>query len=373
MKNITTLILYCIFILIVGCNQQEGTIDVEPEAFEVELIPANDTLTLSSLFNSFEIIQLDSVYLSDIIDVQRADSVIIVQSKSNNTDLHIFNISGKYLKSLISYGKAYNEAINIQSFCYNKYNKTIDVLCNYGMDIYQYSLENGKLYKKIKLPQKRIFSVADFEILDSLSYMLYKNLGNTQEDEYKLYKYNYIKDEIENEFLKLDKRLAENISIGQRNNLYIKNGNLYFYETFLDGIYKYNCDSLKIEKRILFKPNKFSIPEKILKKNVRDELEFIRTCINCDYIWAHINCIEYKNHIFSFYTYKKTVYGNIIDIKKHQSASYAYIHDDLISHSYLPIGYFRIISSDDKYLICNIESYSTECNNSYIALLNYEL
>ena len=305
--------------------------------------------------------------------MQIVDSVLVVQSKSNNRDLHVFNISGKYLRSLISYGKAYNEAINIQSFCYNKYNKTIDVLCNYGMDIYQYSLIDGKLYKKIKLPKKQIFSVADFEILDSTFYMLYKNLGNTDDDEYKLYKYNYITAEIENEFLKLDKQLAENVSIGQRNNLYVKDEDLYFYETFLDGVYKYNCDSIKIKKKIVFKRNEFSMPEKLLKKDVKDELEFIRMCVDCKYIWAHINCIEYKNSIFSFYTYKKVVYGNIIDVKNQRSTSYSYIYDDLISNTYFPIGYFRIINSDDKYLICNIESYSIESDDSNIILLNSKI
>lgn len=354
------------------CKQQPVDIEVEKDAFVIELKPKSDTLKLSSLFQLDKIITFDSLFLSDIIDVQTIDSNILVRSKSGNKDLHLFDHEGRYLKSFVQYGRAKNEILNLQNICFNKYKNTIDILCNYGMKINQYSYPSGKLHNQIIIPTSKIASITDFEVLDSVSYMFYKNLGCTDEEEYKLYKYNYVTSEIENEFLKLDKQLAEKISIGQHNNLYTKKSDLYFYEAFQDGIYKYDRDSSKMRKRILFQQNEFSMPDKILRKRVNNELEFIRMCRESQYIWAHINCIEFKDKIFSYFTYKKNVYGNIIDLHDKTAFSYMYVFDDLVSDQCYPAGRFNIINADDRNLICTLELYSNQFDKSYILLLNYK-
>ena len=77
-------LLYC-------CKQHSVEVELEKEAFGVELKPQNDTLKLSALFQLDKIIAFDSLLLSDIIDVQIIDSSILVQSKSGNKDLHLFD------------------------------------------------------------------------------------------------------------------------------------------------------------------------------------------------------------------------------------------------------------------------------------------
>ncbi len=356
-------------VLLCCCKQQSVDIEIEKDAFEVELKPQSDTLKLSSLFQLERVITFDSLFLSDITDVQIIDSNILVRSKSGNKDLHLFDHEGRYLKSFVHYGRAKNEILNLQNICFNRYKNTIDILCDYGMKINQYSYPSGKLHNQIIIPTSKITSIADFEVLDSTSYMFYKNLGYTDEEEYKLYKYNYVTSEIENEFLKLDKQLAEKISIGQHNNLYTQESDLYFYEAFQDGIYKYDRDSSKMRKRILFKQNEFSMPDKLLRKRVNNELEFIRMCRESQYIWAHVNCIEFKDKIFSCFTYKENIYGNIIDLHDKAASSYMYVFDDLVSNQCYLAEYFRIINADDKYLICTIESYFNRFDKSCILLL----
>ncbi len=355
--------------LLWNCTPQSSNIKIDEKAIEVELSPQNDTLKLSDLFKLHKLIVFDSLFLSDLVEVQIMDSIILVQSKSKNEDLHLFDNNGKYIKSFVSYGRAQNEILNIQSFCFNRYTNTIDVLCNYGMEVKQYSYPGGELYNQIAIPTEEVLSVADFEILDSTSYMFYKNLGFCNKDEYKLYRYDYVDLKVRDKFLKLDKDLAEKISIGQHNNLYMKNSNLYFYETFLDGVYAYNQDSLDIRKRILFKPNKFSIPDKKLKQMGRDELEFIEECRESNYIWAHVNCVEFQDKIFSYFTYNKRVYFNIIDLNEKMSSSYLYIYDDILSHQCYSAGYFSVIGCSDNYLVCTIEPYSIKFDRSYILLL----
>lgn len=358
--------------LLCGCKQQPVDVELEKDAFGVELRPQSDTLKLSSLFQLDKIITFDSLLLSDIIDVQIIDSNILVRSKSGNKDLHLFDYEGRYLKSFVHYGRAKNEILNLQNICFNKYKNTIDVLCDYGMKINQYSYPSGRLHDQIIIPAPKITSIADFEVLDSTSYMFYKNLGYSDEEEYKLYKYNYVTSEIENEFLKLDKQLAAKISIGQHNNLYTQKSDLYFYEAFQDGIYKYDRDSSKMRKRILFQQNEFSMPDKILRKRVNNELEFIRMCRESQYIWAHVNCIEFKDKIFSYFTYKKKLYGNIIDLHDKTASSYMYVFDDLLSNQCYPVGHFSIINTDDRYFICTIESYASQFDKSCILLLTYK-
>ena len=237
------------------------------------------------------------------------------------------------------------------------------------LTVKQYFYPSGELYNQIVIPTKEIVSVVDFEILDSTSYMFYKNLGYCDEEEYKLYQYDCETSKITDKFLKLDEELAEKISIGQHNNLYMKNSNLYFYETFLDGIYVYDRDSLDIRKRILFKPNEFSIPDKKLKQMGDDELEFITGCRESKYIWAHINCVEFQDKIFSYFTYNKRVYLNIIDLNAKMSSSYLHVYDDILSNQCYSAGYFSIIGSNDNYLVCTIEPYSINFDRSYILLL----
>ena len=132
-------------VLLCCCKQQSVDIEIEKDAFEVELKPQSDTLKLSSLFQLDRVITFDSLFLSDITDVQIIDSNILVRSKSGNKDLHLFDHEGRYLKSFVHYGRAKNEILNLQNICFNRYKNTIDILCDYGMKINQYSYPSEKI------------------------------------------------------------------------------------------------------------------------------------------------------------------------------------------------------------------------------------
>lgn len=362
-------IMFFILATLWSCKQPSADNCLEKGIVEVELRPSADTLKLGTLFKLNKLVAFDSLLLSDILEVQLIDSVLLVQSKCKNKDLHLFDCNGKYIKSFVHYGRADDEILNLQSFCFNKYNNTVDVLCNYGMLIKQFSFPDGKLCNRIVLPEKEIVSIADFEILDSTSYMFYKNSGFCDGDEYKLYHYNYVTSKIENRFFKLDKELAEKISIGQYNNLYVNDSDLYFYESFLDGIYVYQRDSLDVKRKVYFKPNEFSLPDKILRNLDGDELDFINRCKDSDYIWAHVNCWKFRDKIFSRFTYNRKLYINMLDLIRQESSAYSYIYDDILFGQYYTARHFRVVGCSNQYLICTIEEYSMEIGKSYILLL----
>lgn len=361
-KNICVLI----GILFYSCSSESKKIHIETAPIEIEIKPQEDTLKLSSIFHDYEKIELKNKFLTDIIDVKLVDTMIIVLSRSEDSDLHVFNNKGNYIRSLARYGKGRDEVLNIQSICYNNFLNTIDAVCNYGMNIYQYPVD-GYQPNIIKLPENTIFSSNDIEIIDKDIYILYKAFGNTNCQEYKLYIYNYTTNTIIDQYIPLDKITEEKISIGQKNNLFKMNNKIYFYETFQNGIYEYNEDTIKAS--IAFIKNQFSFPISDIDE-CNNESDLIRKCINSRYLWAHINCIEYNNNIFSFFTYLENVYLNVIYLDSNYAKTFYYIKDDIVTNTIFRSNLLNIISSDNGKLICNLWNNQLGTDVTYLLLFN---
>ena len=348
-----------------SCTSNPKKICIEDAPLMINIIPEQDTLVLSSIFKSCKKIEISNKYLTNIVNVELIDSNIVIQSRSENGDIHVFDKRGNFIRSLVRYGRGPGEVLNIQSMCYNKYLKTIDILCDFGMCIYQCSID-GSRTKKITLPKKTIFSVNDIEIVDNNKYILYKTWGNLDCQEYKLYIYDYNKNIILNHYIPFIRDREEKISIGQKNNLYINKGMIYFYETFQNGIYEY--DGENIVPKVGFKKNSYTYPVRTIDK-IKSDRELIKNCIESPYIWAHINCIQNSNKIYSFFTYKKEVYFNIIFLNEGRSKTYKYIHDDLLTNKTFSASMFNVINSSKEKLICNFWSSDiVDDSKSYILI-----
>lgn len=315
----------------------------------VEITSTADTLKLSDYFQHCDYLELKGQLLADISDVKQANDLFFIQSKVQGKDIHIFDETGNYIRSLIRYGRANNEVLNMQAFCYNKHLGTVDVLCNYGMEIKQYSID-GESYQTIPLPQESIISAKDIEILDDSTYVLYKDVGFTDSLEYKLYFYDYKKQSVINTFIPLDRNIEEKISFSQNNNLFFNNGNLYFYEVFQNGIFEVGDEDIK--PYVAFVKNSYTFPSGDFLI-CKDEMDLIRHCQESNYIWAHVNCIQCDNLIFSFFTYNKNIYGNVINTNTKDAHSYLYLQDDLFSNSITTINMLNVIGSDRGRLLCN--------------------
>ena len=312
----------------------------------------------------FEHIELKGILLGDISDVKLVNNLILVQSKVQGKDIHIFDRGGNYIRSIIRYGRANNEVLNLQSFCYNKYKNTIDVLCNYGTEIKQYTIDKNLSPITISLPKESIIAAKDIEIVDDSTYVLYKDISYLDSLEFKLYLFNYQEKSIIGKFIPLNKEIEEKISFSQNNNLYTHDGKIFFYEVFQNGIFE--IANKKIHPIIAFTENSYTLPPETFVR-CKNTIELIQYCKESNYIWAHINCIQWNKLIFSFFTYNQKIYGNVIDLINHKSRSYLYVRDDLFSNSTYPINKFNIIGSDDNKLICNYRIASE--GNSYLLFL----
>lgn len=352
MIKMNRLILYInigIFVLIVfvGCKDKRINEYFGKALFSVTITPQKDTLVLSSFFSNYRIVEFPDI-MTDIIDVTMVDSLLVIRGQFEGKDIHVCGLDGKFLRSLVTYGRSNKEVLNMQSFRYNKYNNTIDVLCNYGAQIFQYTLD-GQLINSITIPENSIAYAKDFIPINSTEYIVYKDLGYLQDVEYKIYIYDSENNVVKNQFMVLDKVEAEIVSIGQKNFLFEKEGDVLFYDVTLDGVYRVNADSLKMY--ISFEENKYSLSKDIVAKS-SDLTTYINNCINSNGIWAHINMIEYADMLYSTYSLQKNDrYLNVIDVKNKKSNSYYYLMDDLISKTVFPIQNLNIINSIDNHLV----------------------
>ena len=351
-----------------SCSNSSKKEVLDSSAKMVEIKPSEDTLKLSEVFKNCDVVKLENKLFAYVLDAKILDSAIVVMGKSDNSDIHVFTKEGKYIRSLLKYGKGPGEILNIQSMCYNEYHKTIDVLCNYGMCIYQCPID-GSHINKIEIPKDRIYVAKAMAPLNANIYLLYKDMSYLKQEEYKLYVYNYKEDTIVSKILPMDKKLAEKMSvIGQINNLYKNNGKIYFYESFMDGIYEY--DGRSLNKVVAFNKNLYTYPISRIS-NFKDENEFVHNCMNSSYIWAHRNFIQSNNKLFSSFTYLKKLYLNCIDLKTHKSKTYLYVNDDILTNSTFPSNMFYVIDSSGGRLICNIfGNEKLESGDSYLLLMD---
>ena len=97
-----------------------------------KIIPQNNILTLSSIFNSYKLIQLSGITFTSIQKVEFIDSLLIIKGKAADSELHIFNATGEYIQSIIKTGRGSEETLNIQDFIIDYDKRNVDILCDYG-------------------------------------------------------------------------------------------------------------------------------------------------------------------------------------------------------------------------------------------------
>ena len=107
--------LFIFVLLLAGCNRPVKHSDIIQADTMVSIIPQEDTITLSALFSRCEIVKLNDIVLASINKVFKYDSLWIVQGKSDQGGVHLFNNEGRYLKTVLKWGQGPEEAYDIWS------------------------------------------------------------------------------------------------------------------------------------------------------------------------------------------------------------------------------------------------------------------
>ena len=342
-STFTILLTTLLFSCTIAPTQQNDTIIIEPQS---------ETLKLSAVFKSHELIVFKGILIGDIIDFIETKDYYILQTINETSDLLLFDKNGDYIQPLVNKGRANNEALNIIDVNYCNKTNSLSVLADYGMKIFEYSLDTKEITATIKTPKSILVAKSAIK-LDDDRFIYYKDLSYCDDQEYKLYVYNFKQDTIENQFLPLNKATAEYVSFGQKNNLYEKDGEIHFYEAFDDNIYKVNKDSLSTH--IIFDKKELGISNEDLNRGYKGFDEFLNFCLDGGYIYAHTNCIQYQDKIFSWYRVGDQSYCNIADIATQKSQSYTTINDDLISNTTLKLGIYTPLSADKNGIYWSVD------------------
>lgn len=344
-----------------SCSQNK---DIEPD-YEVEIIPRNDTLYFGSMFDSYEYVGLSGAVVSQVSDIIRLDSILIIkcavmaEDASPRPSVNIFSNDGKFLRPAVRIGRGPDEILTIENICYNKYTGTLDILGNYGQTIYKYDLKTCTLRKKIQLDKERIFVAEDICPIDESRYMVYRKYPYVDGDEYKLCVFNASSGETESEFLEMDEELAEKLTFGQSNNLFDAHGDIFFYEAFGQMIYSYNISEGNLVPHIGFKKNAYSVPDNILAKEYPDLRNLVKVLEESRYIWHHVNVYEYKQYLVSSYLCDGLIYCSIIDTDTMQEKSYSVINDNLVwgLSTDDTRGCYYLIGTDRDYMMFAVEPF----------------
>lgn len=297
--------------------------------YSVEIEPEDAVLHFSDIYDDYECVYLTGETVSNIRDIIVREDGFIVMGRSDAAAISFFTRDGRYVRSITRIGRGPGEFTDIQAMAYNPYTETLDVLGNIGTTVVKYDYKSFEEVGSFSIMETDIMSAQDFCPIDADRYMFYKDYSVLESEEYFLYVFNRSSSQVEDEMLPMDKRLVEMLSFGQQNNLYSRDGAVYFYAAFQKYIYRY--ENGRLSGYLEFAPNRYMNLDKLLKRKYNDVAKFVtEVCQPSPYIWAHINVFAYHNLIFSSYTYRNDVYDNVMDIAGGASHSYRSISDDMV-------------------------------------------
>ena len=318
-------------LLAVACSKKQETVMAD---YEVDIVPASDTLVFSDYFESFKVIPLQGRIVSHVTDAVFTDGGMILRSEigGSGTDrsvINLFSEDGEFLQPILRIGRGPEEMVTVDDMCYNRYSNTLDVLGNYGQAIYQFDLESYKITNKIDVDKDEVIVANRLYPIDSDRYLLYKQFPYASGDDYKLYVFNHTTGQVEQRFLKMeDEELAELLSFGQSNNIYEHDGSLYYYEAFGQTVYRYDGD--RMHPYVSFAENRYSLPGAILERHYDGLYDLVKTLESSQYIWAHISLFQTGDTMFSTYTYNNRCYTCVMDFESGTSRSYSVLYDDIV-------------------------------------------
>lgn len=343
-------IIFFVCAVFVACNTSKPNRNSQ---FSVTVDPTQNTeIKLSDYFYLDTIVQLSNVIIASIDNLIPNSNGYVVHGTSDHGELLAFSSDGTFKGQIMQIGRGPNEAINIVDIA-SDFDEKLAILTNFGQQINIYSPSDNSIERTINLPSTYV--ARNIEKLDSSRYVLYKDLSYSDEPEYKISIFNEQSGQVEQNFLALNKKSTEYMSFIQRNNLFRHNdGNVYFYESFNDTVYRVTKNAL--EPFLTFDKGRLGMPEEMLTQGFTDVMQFVNFCKESSYIWAHLDCYRCGDMFVSRYKYLNQPFINISDISIGSSKSSTTIDDDIVLHKTYEDAQLPIVGTSGEYLYLGINS-----------------
>lgn len=299
MKNIFQISLFCITILIMGCNNIRTNKTIVPI---YQILENEKTLKISDYAKSIEYIPLktDSNFLIDEIkQIIVENNYIYILDKSSLCK--IFDITGNFIKNIGRKGQGPEEYLyarsmdihpNINRFYFDNY------------EIFEYDT-NNTFIQSIKKPQlKENHFINNSMYLTSNLWI--SGIGSTDGSKYTFCIYDS-NEKIINTFPNYEQIERHGLNVYgpyEAAFMYRFNNCIRLYKPLSDTIYTIT-PSTKIEKSFIFDYGKYKLPPDILKwkEKFRNYIVVSKLFESSDYIFLNINLGKYAPESFS-YTYK---------------------------------------------------------------------
>ena len=307
----------------VSCHHSE-----EGSTLEIPLKPAEGIIRMSTLYEGYRTVVPDGM--------------------------------GDYRRSFLTRGRGPGEMTDIMAMACDMSAGTVDVLGNFGMDIYSFDIQTGRLKNSFSIGESEIRYAKDLLPAGDGRYLFYKDLSYIDVPEYEVYLYNPSTGEVEGRWLPLDKDFAEAASFSQANNLFEYGGRRFFYSAFSDGIYEFTGDTLV--QYVRFADNGYNFTPEMKKRPwPQDLMAFVEACQKSGRIWGHVDLFMIGDRTMSVYNYGKDGrYAAVMDLEKGTSVSYSMLEDDMMvwgigSDSFFSPYYLRY--TDGEYAVYLVEPF----------------
>jgi hypothetical protein len=296
----------------------------------------NETINLSSIFEGFEIIQIEGKVIGRIKKLYENNNKLFFYTNSGNNRVHSFDLKSKNLKSFTEKGRGPNQITSIRDFYYN--NNNLYVLDFLKKELYEYT-EEGDLSRIIKLPDY----CDNIYHLDSSNLILCKKVPYSDKKEFKLNLFSIKKNKVEKRYLQL-KKIEEERDFAQLTTLYSINDTVCFTQAFSDTIYNIFRD--KIEPRYILDFGDKHLPYQMYNDVNIDLRQFGLNCKKSEYIWD-INCVlESNKYLFFVFRYGSKIFSNIYLKEKNYCVTFSSFN---LTISRKQEKYFLQISQDNGF------------------------
>lgn len=306
-------------LLVISCNSENKSIDF----LQVDVKLEDNTIHLSDIFSSVEIVPLQTTDLSLITDgaqLKFSDQFIFIES---NKSIKLFDYEGNFVKNIDRKGNGVGEYLGISDFYVDDNSKKIEVLDKRQKKILQYN-HNGDYLSEIPLN----FWAVKFTRDTNKDLFVYS--GN-ERDNNNAYKFNIFDNEGKSyRFYGIDEKKSKFLNILNLEHFYKSGDEMLFFEPFNDTIYNFKENKLKPKYVISY--NGKNVPPSFYEdNNFSNVFEFFQEFKKYGYINSTYNAFETQTKLY-FQCFKQSEkYLISYDKKTSKSFSYNKIVDDLFS------------------------------------------
>lgn len=306
-------------LLVISCNSGNKSIDF----LQVDVKLEDNTIHLSDIFSSVEIVPLQTTDLSLITDgaqLKFSDQFIFIES---NKSIKLFDYEGNFVKNIDRKGNGAGEYLGISDFYVDDNSKKIEVLDKRQKKILQYN-HNGDYLSEIPLN----FWAVKFTRDTNKDLFVYS--GN-ERDNNNAYKFNIFDNEGNGyRFYGIDEKKSKFLHILNLEHFYKSGDEMLFFEPFNDTIYNFKENKLKPKYVISY--NGKNVPPSFYEdNNFSNVFEFFQEFKKYGYINSTYNAFETQTKLY-FQCFKQSEkYLISYDKKTSKSFSYNKIVDDLFS------------------------------------------